>query len=80
MNSHYIYNHIFIISVAYTDTTISLSFMIFTSSTLIGVRFTSLEYFYSEFILPWFLQFCMVRGYWADTLLWMNPAIADANL
>ena len=63
MNSHYIYNHIFIISVAYTDTTISLSFMIFTSSTLIGVSFTSLEYFYS-----------------ADTLLWMNPAIADANL
>jgi hypothetical protein len=26
-----------------------------------------LEYFYSEFILPWFLQFGMARGYWADT-------------
>ena len=29
----------------------------------IGLRFTSLEYFYSEYILTWFLQFGMMRGY-----------------
>ena len=29
----------------------------------IGVRFTSLEYFYSEYILTWFLQFGMMRDY-----------------
>ena len=28
-----------------------------------------MEYFYSEFILPWFLQFGMARGYWADTFI-----------